>query len=141
VKYMLLIYGNEEAFSSVGAQGDGAAAVRAVSQVDGDTRDGYGADQGDEHGGRVPEWVFSSSVVEILASRCAPVPGPLGRLASHQGVSLVRSRGRDCMPTPSLPRYRRGANAARTSSEKSCGSSQAAKWPPLSASLKYVRLG
>ena len=27
-------------------------------------------------------------------------------------------------------------NAARTSSENSCGSSQAAKWPPLSTSLK-----
>ena len=27
-------------------------------------------------------------------------------------------------------------NAARTSSEKSSGSSQAAKWPPLSTSLK-----
>ncbi len=33
-------------------------------------------------------------------------------------------------------RYRRVANAARSSSEKSCGSSQAAKWPPLSTSLK-----
>jgi hypothetical protein len=32
-------------------------------------------------------------------------------------------------------------NAARTSVEKSSGSSQAAKWPPLSASLKYVTLG
>jgi hypothetical protein len=33
-------------------------------------------------------------------------------------------------------RHRRAANAARTSSEKSCGSSQAAKWPPLSTPLK-----
>src|SRR6185295_2718812 len=32
-------------------------------------------------------------------------------------------------------------NAARTSLEKSSGSSQAAKWPPRSALLKYVRLG
>src|SRR5918995_3480461 len=31
--------------------------------------------------------------------------------------------------------------AARTSSENSSGSSQAAKWPPLSASLKWMRLG
>jgi hypothetical protein len=33
-------------------------------------------------------------------------------------------------------RHRREANVARNSSEKSCGSSQAAKWPPLSTSLK-----
>ena len=36
---------------------------------------------------------------------------------------------------------RSGLKAARTSSEKSCGSSQAAKWPPRSTSLKYARLG
>ena len=28
----------------------------------------------------------------------------------------------------------------RTSSEKSCGCSQAAKWPPLGSSLKWMRL-
>src|SRR5829696_7283909 len=32
-------------------------------------------------------------------------------------------------------------NAARISRAKSSGSSQAGKWPPLSASLKYVTLG
>jgi hypothetical protein len=32
--------------------------------------------------------------------------------------------------------YRSDRNAARSSSENSSGSSQAAKWPPLSASLK-----
>src|SRR3954447_17327109 len=32
-------------------------------------------------------------------------------------------------------------NAARISVEKSSGSSQAAKWPPLSTSLKYARSG
>jgi hypothetical protein len=36
---------------------------------------------------------------------------------------------------------RSGLKPARTSSEKSCGSSQAAKWPPRSTSLKYARLG
>src|SRR5688572_28128203 len=38
-------------------------------------------------------------------------------------------------------RYRSERNAARTSVEKSSGSSQAAKWPPLSTSLKYVTPG
>jgi hypothetical protein len=33
-------------------------------------------------------------------------------------------------------RYRNELNAARTSSQNSFGSSQAAKWPPLSTSLK-----
>jgi hypothetical protein len=33
-------------------------------------------------------------------------------------------------------RYRNGANMARISSEKICGSSQAAKWPPRAALLK-----
>ena len=33
-------------------------------------------------------------------------------------------------------RQRSELNAARTSAEKSSGSSQAAKWPPLSTSLK-----
>jgi hypothetical protein len=35
-----------------------------------------------------------------------------------------------------LPDYRSDLKAARTSSENSSGSSQAAKWPPLSTSLK-----
>jgi hypothetical protein len=34
-----------------------------------------------------------------------------------------------------------GRNAARTSVANRSGSSQAGKWPPLSTSLKYVRLG
>src|SRR3954471_23714732 len=36
---------------------------------------------------------------------------------------------------------RSGPNAARISVEKSSGSSQAAKWPPRSTSLKYARSG
>src|SRR5690349_23515277 len=36
---------------------------------------------------------------------------------------------------------RRGRNAARISLANSSGSSQAAKWPPRSTSLKYDRLG
>jgi hypothetical protein len=38
-------------------------------------------------------------------------------------------------------RYRSDANAARSSSENSWGSSQAAKWPPLSALLKQMTFG
>ena len=36
----------------------------------------------------------------------------------------------------SIVGYRNGRKAARNSSEKRIGSSQAAKWPPLSTSLK-----
>src|SRR5262249_47028298 len=43
--------------------------------------------------------------------------------------------------TPQLHYLRSGLKPARSSSTKSSGSSQAAKWPPLSTSLKYVRLG
>ena len=43
---------------------------------------------------------------------------------------------RGMIPTTNPRAHRRVANAARSSSEKSCGSSQAAKWPPLSTSLK-----
>ena len=38
-------------------------------------------------------------------------------------------------------RQRSDRNAARMSVEKSSGSSQAAKWPPLSTSWKYVTFG
>src|ERR687897_2775070 len=40
-----------------------------------------------------------------------------------------------------MRRYRSELNAARTSVANSSGSSQAAKWPPFSTSLKYARLG
>ena len=39
------------------------------------------------------------------------------------------------------PQWRSGRNAARISLAKSSGSSHAAKWPPRSTSLKYMRLG
>ena len=45
------------------------------------------------------------------------------------------------VPRPVLARQRTDANAARSSSEKSCGSSHAAKWPPLAALLKYMTVG
>ena len=40
-----------------------------------------------------------------------------------------------------MRRYRSELNAARISVANSSGSSQAAKWPPFSTSLKYARLG
>src|SRR4029079_18802174 len=46
-------------------------------------------------------------------------------------ISVVKGRGIQ----------RTDSNAARSSLEKSSGSSHAAKWPPLSASWKYVRFG
>ncbi|GAB2985564.1 hypothetical protein GCM10023080_058940 [Streptomyces pseudoechinosporeus] len=54
----------------------------------------------------------------------------LVRLGARRESALTRQR-----------RQRSELNAARTSVEKSSGSSQAGKWPPLSTSLKYVSLG
>ena len=45
-------------------------------------------------------------------------------------------RGHVHMRPNTARRQRSELNAARTSVEKSSGSSQAAKWPPLSTSLK-----
>lgn len=65
---------------------------------------------------------LSSDVLEILDEeeitvcvRIAPPPEESRRQGRHQRSEL---------------------NAARTSAEKSSGSSQAAKWPPLSTALK-----
>src|SRR3954464_12925227 len=49
--------------------------------------------------------------------------------------------GRDQRRGSGISGVRRGRNAARISVEKSSGSSQAAKWPPRSTSLKYARPG
>jgi hypothetical protein len=51
-------------------------------------------------------------------------------MAARSVVRAARSRDQ-----------RSDLNAARSSEENSSGSSQAAKWPPLSTSLKYVRSG
>jgi hypothetical protein len=48
--------------------------------------------------------------------------------------------GRRASPLPDAPDQRSDLNAARISSLKSCGCSQAAKWPPLSTSLWAVLL-
>src|SRR5262245_27177997 len=51
------------------------------------------------------------------------------------------ARGEDRVGRLEDLRQRIPLNADRISSEKSCGSSQAAKCPPLSTALKYRRVG
>ena len=77
-----------------------------------------------------------------------PDPSTLGAVGEegsrHEGRSSARRRltslGRRAARTvtrrPTVPDYRSDRNAARISSENSSGSSQAAKCPPLSTSLK-----
>jgi hypothetical protein len=48
----------------------------------------------------------------------------------------IARRSRSCHTSSTFGHQRSNLNAARTSVEKSSGSSQAAKWPPLSTSLK-----
>src|SRR5215211_4806273 len=58
--------------------------------------------------------------------------GPSGSESSH---SVAPPSAGMCRGSTTVT-YRSDLNAARTSSENSCGSSQAAKWPPRSTSLK-----
>ena len=64
--------------------------------------------------------------------------GPSGSELSH--AVAPPSEGM-CTCANTARRQRSELNAARTSVEKSSGSSQAAKWPPRSTSLKYARPG
>ena len=69
------------------------------------------------------------------ADRCVGRSRLIRTHGCHRCTSWCASipmRGRR-IPTPC---YRSGRNAARISSLNSCGSSQAAKWPPLAAVLK-----
>ena len=68
---------------------------------------------------------------------------PLGRPAERRHVKTVEDgqlttsrRGFDRAAYEAPPFVRSDLKASRISSEKSSGSSQAAKWPPLSTSLK-----
>src|SRR5215475_4908354 len=74
-------------------------------------------------------------VAESVRLRTGPRDG--SQRADHL---LLRRRAGDparkLCALPALRGYRSDRNAARSSSEKSCGSSQAAKWPPLAAWLK-----
>src|SRR5690606_15554616 len=58
-----------------------------------------------------------------------------GSLLEGETCRLARCIGSEC------EHQRSDLNAARTSAVKSSGSSQAAKWPPRSTSLKYVVVG
>jgi hypothetical protein len=57
--------------------------------------------------------------------------GCVGHMCSFQDSGC----GRRARALPDAPDQRSDLNAARISSLKSCGCSQAAKWPPLSTSL------
>src|SRR5918995_2470893 len=90
---------------------------------------------------------FASGNAEIVLLEIGALDSrrPLLRVAhltsSHPPCSPSRptqvasGAHRSCAP-PTSAGQRSDLNAARTSSEKSCGSSHAAKWPPLSTSLK-----
>ena len=58
----------------------------------------------------------------------------------HPATTAERRAPVRCAPL-TLASQRSDLNAARTSVEKSSGSSQAAKWPPLSTSWKYATFG
>ena len=60
-------------------------------------------------------------------------PCAVGERASRRAPAV---RGQTCDRSFVVVGSRSGRKAARISSEKSSGSSQAAKWPPLSTSLK-----
>ena len=68
---------------------------------------------------------------------------PVGQLTAENRVAdgeaeslLTRLRGRRRRRRSRVPAQRSDLNASRSSDEKSSGSSHAAKWPPLSTSLK-----
>jgi hypothetical protein len=63
------------------------------------------------------------------------------RLVMNQLEKKTHSENVNRGPNRIYDQLRSGLKAARTSSEKSCGTSHAAKWPPLSTSLKYERVG
>src|SRR3712207_2156504 len=75
-----------------------------------------------------------------------PVTAPQDRRLHKIHNTIGRGRRPDprrpgCDGTARALRQRSGRNAARTSSAKRCGTSQAGKWPPLPASLKYASPG
>jgi hypothetical protein len=99
--------------------------------------------------------------VTTLAALRSNTPLPAGSEEATMGVGSIRGECRAMCRTNSvswaLPSSRAGTviidapqgawvprsplNDARISEVNSSGSSQAAKWPPFSASLKYVTLG
>jgi len=101
---------------------------------------------------RTPEDALLATAARLKALRVTHVLGP-GRRRARVGSRVTRRSSsparvpfgtcRSRLPRSSRPEvlfgravYRTALNAARISSVKSCGCSQAAKWPPLSTSLK-----
>ena len=73
-----------------------------------------------------PPWAWWGNEAPTTRAACCPL-----RLTSLGRGGAARSLTR--RPPPG---YRSDRKAARSSAENSWGCSQAAKWPPLSASLK-----
>ena len=61
-------------------------------------------------------------------------------LRGHQEFALSPQEERQGLVLACCSYPRSDLSPARTSSEKSCGCSQAAKWPPLGSSLKWISL-
>ena len=79
---------------------------------------------------------LGESAVQVLAEKLRRLPWNARRDCFERRVRARQQIG-DLSHLDVTPmRHRRGANVVRSSSEKSCGSSQAAKWPPRSTSLK-----
>ena len=85
--------------------------------------------------------VAAPTLLDVIPSFHRHLP-QAARARPGRGLRLVERRVQ-YVPEPyeSFTIRASPLNAARTSAEKSSGSSQAAKWPPLSTSLKYMRLG
>ena len=82
--------------------------------------------------GRPAEQAESARLKELGLNVDSDLERSLGR---RIGEPLVDQRPWDAFG------QRSDLNVARTSSERICGCSQAAKWPPSSTSLKWMSLG
>ena len=93
---------------------------------------------------KVPIGASRASLIAFAHDQLDPVAGTLAESSRSTAfsASYVDVYARDSVPSLVLSlvgvdgSYRSDRKAARTSSEKSCGSSQAGKWPPASASWK-----
>jgi hypothetical protein len=80
-------------------------------------------------------------LVEGGSDRHSESSGSQVRNGMGAGPAVSRTQRRPMCRGLKTAAHRSDRNAARISSVKSCGCSQAAKWPPLSTSLKWTRLG
>jgi hypothetical protein len=79
---------------------------------------------------------FGESAVQVFAEELRRLPWNARRDWFERRVRARQQIGDLSLLDATPMRHRRVANVVRSSSEKSCGSSQAAKWPPLLTSLK-----